>query len=198
VVRWLVPPPLPPRPAEPGPPSIPCGIEPLPAVADAEALKFEAGDSTDVKGLMPAMARALEKFKQLVNSVGGSFELKSAYRPPAYQAHLQQVWYKWKELRNNHDLGCQVLRAQVGDEFAKHHLLETQKPVTDSDHTRGLAFDATVLVPPKAVLKKRRVSLDRLALLAGIKRPDILHDPVHFKLSLATLRVATPRRTRHA
>jgi hypothetical protein len=41
------------------------------------------------------------------------------------------------------------------------------------------------------MLRKRRVSLDRLALLAGIKRPDILHDPVHFKLSLG-------RRVHHA
>jgi hypothetical protein len=184
VVRWLLPPQLPPLPPEPAPPAATCGIAPLPAVSDPEALTFEGGNSTDVGGLMPAMARALERFKQLVTSVGGQFELKSAYRPPAYQAHLQQVWYKWMELRNNRDLGCQTLRAQVGDEFARHHLLETQKPVTSSDHTRGLAFDAAVTVPPKAVLKKRRVSLDRLALLAGIKRPDILHDPVHFKLSL--------------
>jgi D-alanyl-D-alanine dipeptidase len=130
------------------------------------------------------MARALDKFKSLVTSVGGQFELKSAYRPPAYQAHLQQVWFKWMELKGNRDLGCQTLRAQVGDEFAHHHLLETQKPVTSSDHTRGMAFDATVIVPAKAFLKKRRMTLDRLALLAGIKRPDIFHDPVHFKLVL--------------
>jgi hypothetical protein len=32
--------------------------------------------------------------------------------------------------------------------------------------------------------KKRRVSvsLDRLALMAGLRRPDIRRDPVHFKL----------------
>jgi hypothetical protein len=142
------------------------------------------------------MARALERFKQLVNQVGGQFELKSAFRPPSYQAHLQQVWYKWMELRNNRDLGCQTLRAQVGDEFTRHRLLETQKPVTDSDHTRGMAFDATVVVPAKATLKRRRVSLDRLALLAGVRRPDIRRDPVHFKLSLATVRVASSRGVR--
>jgi hypothetical protein len=32
--------------------------------------------------------------------------------------------------------------------------------------------------------KKRRTNLDRLALLAGIKCPDILHDPVHFTLAI--------------
>jgi hypothetical protein len=202
VVRWFFPPALPPTPPDPPVPALPCGVAALPPITDAEALKFESGESKDVGGLMPAMARALDKFKTLVTSVGGSFELKSAYRPPAYQAHLQQVWFKWMELRNNHDLGCQVLRAQVGEEFTGHHLLETQKPVTLSDHTRGLAFDATVLVPPKAVLARRRVSLDRLALLAGIKRPDILHDPVHFKLwagaRVSTVRVVRARGGRRA
>jgi len=184
VVRWFIPPQAPPPATEFNVPPPPCGVAPLPAISDADALKFEAGESKDVGSLMPAMAKALEKFENLVLSVGGQFELKSAYRPPAYQAHLQQVWYKWMELKNNRDLGCQTLRAQVGEEFAHHHLLESQHPVTTSDHTRGLAFDATVIVPVKAYLKKRRVSLDRLAMLAGIKRPDIARDPVHFKLAL--------------
>ncbi|HKA02144.1 MAG TPA: hypothetical protein VKE70_36785 [Candidatus Solibacter sp.] len=186
-MRWFVPPQLPPPSAELAPPTVPvmpCGVAPLPAITDAKALEFEGGESKNVGGLIPAMAKALEKFEKLVLSVGGQFELKSAYRPLAYQMHLQQVWYKWTELRNNHDLGCQTLRAHVGEEFAYHHLLETQKPVTSSDHTRGLAFDATVIVPVKAYLKKRRVSLDKLAMLAGIKRPDIRRDPVHFKLAL--------------
>jgi hypothetical protein len=196
VVRWFIPPQLPPPPPEPSVPPASCGVAPLPAIADSEAQSFEQAASPDVGGLLPQMARALEKFKQLVISVGGHFELKSAYRPPTYQAHLQQVWFKWMELRNNRELGCQVLRAQVGDEFSRHHLLESQKPVTSSDHTRGMAFDATVIVPVKAVLKRRRVSLDRLALLAGIKRPDILHDPVHFKLSIG--KVSITRGARHA
>jgi hypothetical protein len=195
VVRWLVPPqalPEPPAPAHPAPPVLPCGVEPLPAITDSDAQAFEKQNGPDVGGLKPAMARALEKFQQLISSVGGRIELKSAYRPPSYQAHLQQVWFKWMlELRNNHDAGCQTLRAQVEDEFTGHHLIESQKPVTSSDHTRGLAFDATVVLPSKPMLRKRRVSLDRLALLAGIKRPDILHDPVHFKLSLG-------RRVHHA
>jgi D-alanyl-D-alanine dipeptidase len=161
-------------------------VAPLPAITDVPALLFEGSTSPDTGDLKPAMARALEKFQHLVGSVGGTFELKSAYRPPAYQAHLQQVWFKWMlELRGNREPGCQALRAQVGAEFALHHLLDTQKPVTASDHTRGLAFDAAVVVPGVARLKKRRISLDRLALMAGIQRPDILRDPVHFKLGVA-------------
>jgi D-alanyl-D-alanine dipeptidase len=68
-----------------------------------------------VDGLMPSMAHALARFQQLVSSAGGTFELKSAYRPPAYQAHLQAVWLKWMlELRNNREPGCQTFHAEVG------------------------------------------------------------------------------------
>jgi hypothetical protein len=42
------------------------------------------------------------------------------------------------------------------------------------------------MMPRLARLKKRRVSLDRLALLAGLRRPDIRHDPVHFKLVMTS------------
>jgi len=165
----------------------PCRVTPLPVITDDEALTFEKSTSPDIGGLKPAMAGALEKFQQLVSSVGGTFELKSAYRPASYQAHLQAVWFKWMlELRNNRDSGCQELRAQVSEEFSRHRLLVKQEPVTSSDHTRGLAFDAAVVLPRVTWLKARRVSLDRMALMAGIRRPDILHDPVHFKLAIGT------------
>ena len=189
VKPWFVPP----QPVVPAvdfsPPRAACRVAPLPVIADVEALAFENATAPDTGGLEPAMVRALEKFRQLVSSAGGTFELKSGYRPLSYQAHLQAVWFKWMlVLRNNRQPACQALRAQVGEEFARHHLLETQSPVTASDHTRGLAFDATVIVPGVTRLKKRRVSLDRLALLAGIRRPDILRDPVHFKLAIARVR----------
>jgi hypothetical protein len=183
VTRWIMPliapPPAPPAPKAP---AVTCKIPPLPPIVDPEAWEFEASVSPSTTGLVPAMTRALAKFEQLVSSAGGTFVLKSAYRPPSYQAHLQQVWYKWMELRNNSDPGCQELRAEVHNEFAGHHLIESQKPVTSSDHTRGLAFDATVVMPAPTRLKKVVVSLDRLALLAGIMRPDVIRDPVHYKL----------------
>jgi D-alanyl-D-alanine dipeptidase len=158
-------------------------VDPLPDITDEEAVQFESQEGPDTGGLQPEMAEALEKFRKLVASAGGSFDLKSAYRPLAYQEHLQQVWFKWmRELRFNHQPGCQALRAQVFDEFTRHKLMPTQMPVTDSDHTRGIAIDAAVMLPRPVKTKKRRVSLDHLALLAGLKRPDIRHDPVHFKL----------------
>jgi D-alanyl-D-alanine dipeptidase len=172
-----------------------CSVAPLPEISDSEAVRFETEDGPDTGGLLPAMADALAKFRRLVTSAGGSFDLKSAYRPIAYQEHLQQVWFKWmRELRYNRRAGCQALRSQVEEEFNRHKLMPTQMPVTDSDHTRGMAFDAAISMPRVfryVKVKKRRVSvrvgvsLDRLALEAGLRRPDIRHDPVHYKLVLS-------------
>jgi hypothetical protein len=163
-----------------------CKVAPLSEIEDPEALAFETdaqAAAVDVQGLMPTMAQALESFKELVNSVGGTFELKSAYRPPAYQAHLHEVWVKWvKELRNNRTVGCRGLREEVGAEFTRHQLLIRQQPVMDSDHALGLAFDAAVAMPRAAKINRRRVTVDKLALLAGVKRPNSRRDPVHFKL----------------
>lgn len=163
-----------------------CRITPLPEIVDAEALAFENDSESaaaDVQGLMPTTAQALDNFKDMVTSVGGTFELKSAYRPPAYQAHLHEVWVKWvKELRNNRTAGCRALREEVGAEFKRHQLLVRQQPVTDSDHALGLAFDAAVAMPHGARLNRKRVTVDKLAILAGVKRPNSRRDPVHFKL----------------
>jgi hypothetical protein len=159
----------------------PCTVQPLPPITDARAAEFNANEKVDTANLTRGMSRALGRFKTVVASVGGSLELKSAYRPPAYQKHLQQVWDKWKELRNNNVAACQDLRAEVQQEFNRHDLLETQRPVNSSDHTRGLAFDATVVIPANARLKRRKVTLDLLARHAGLRRPDVLRDPVHFK-----------------
>jgi len=181
VGRFLIPSPtLPPIAAANG-----CAVTPLTELTDSDALAFESQDGPDVSGLLPAMSQAMEKFRRLVMSAGGTFDLKSAYRPAAYQEHLQDVWFKWmRDLRRNRTAACEGLRAAVHEEFLKHHLLETQMPVTASDHTRGMAFDADIKLPRVAAAKKkrRRISIDRLALIAGLQRPDVRHDPVHFKL----------------
>jgi D-alanyl-D-alanine dipeptidase len=163
-----------------------CKVEPLPELRDPEVVAFEMNAETapaDVDGLRPDAAQALDTLKEMVTSVGGTFALKSAYRPSAYQAHLREVWVKWvKQLRNNRSSGCRALREEVGAEFARHQLLVRQQPVPASDHELGLAFDAAVAMPRGARLNGKRVTVDKLAALAGIKRPDIRRDPVHFKL----------------
>lgn len=169
---------------EPAAASSPCVIERLPAIEDPEALAFEnnVGSSAvvDTDGLTPGTARALARFRRIVSAFGGSITVTSAFRPAAYQQHLQTVWDKWmNELRDNQDPGCEQLKAQVQGEFTRHQLLETQRPVPFSDHTRGVGFDAA-LVLPKA---RRRITEDRLARLAGLRRPDIWRDPVHFRFT---------------
>jgi len=172
-------------------PRVPCLVEPLAPIVDAEAAAFENGiggiaPGVDTADLTSGTARALARFEHVVTTAGGTLTITSAYRPPAYQQHLQAVWDKWmNELRDNHEQQCEELRTRVGREFAHHRLLETQRPVNVSDHTRGLAFDAAVVLPKAARPRARVVSLDRLARLCSLRRPDVLHDPVHFRLASA-------------
>ena len=173
------------------PPGPPCLVTPLASIEDPEALAFENGlagaaGTVDVEHLTSATARALARFQHVVSSKGGSITVTSAYRPVAYQQHLQAVWDKWmRELRDNREQECQQLRRQVAGEFTRHRLLETQRPVNSSDHTRGVAFDAAVKLPDALRPRARRFSLDRLARLCRLLRPDVLHDPVHFRFALA-------------
>jgi D-alanyl-D-alanine dipeptidase len=162
-------------------------VAPLSDVLDPEALEFEAAAGTqavvNIDGLTPATARALTRFERMVLLAGGRIEVKSAYRPASYQAHLQELWDKWMlELRDNPDPVCAELRAQVGDEFTRHELLETQRPATFSDHTAGLSFDAAVVLPRRARYGRRKVNVDSLARMSGVRRPVIAADPVHFRL----------------
>jgi D-alanyl-D-alanine dipeptidase len=158
----------------------------LPRISDLEAISFEynAENAINTDGLTPIAALALTRFKRAVSSVGGTMILTSAYRPMAYQEHLQAVWDKWMlELRNNHDEECQTLKAEVEEEFNRHQLLVRQRPALFSDHTRGIAFDASILLPRSARWKRRRTSIDALARTAGIRRPYRSLDPVHFRLA---------------
>jgi hypothetical protein len=156
-----------------------CPIGPIPPLDDEEAASFETAAGTpgevNLSGLTPATRLALAHFERSIASLGGKIEVTSAYRPPAYQAHLQVVWDKWMQLRGRAASGCAEVRAQVEDEFRRHELLASQRPVPFSDHTRGTGFDA-------AVLLRRGRSIDRLALRAGVRRPDVRRDPVHFRL----------------
>jgi hypothetical protein len=176
----------------PAVPSGPCSVSPVPPINDDEAKTFEAASGTsgvvDLNGLTPATAIALQRFESRVASLGGSVSVKSAYRPPAYQAHLQVIWDKHMRLRNSRESGCAVLKAQVDDDFNRHQLLESQRPVNRSDHTRGIGFDA-------AVTPGLKMPLDRVARLAGVLRPDMWRDPVHYRLIAQATRPARSGRT---
>jgi hypothetical protein len=184
-----------------------CPVGSLSEISDPKALAFEEGTKPPeqhVEGLTRRTLAALARLKHFVVSLGGVFTLRSAYRPATYQAHLQEVWDKWmRELRTNRDPECQALRASVQQEFERHSLIETQRPVDASDHTLGIAFDAEVALPAQARLRRRRVTVDLLARLSGLLRPDLFHDPVHFRLAStravpATTVTSRNRRSRRA
>jgi hypothetical protein len=175
----------------------PCMIEPLAELTDPDALLFELSRGSDgavqTDGLTAATAKALNRFESIVVSVGGTVTLTSAYRPPAYQAHLQNVWDKWMlEMRDVNVEQCQQLRSEVETEFREHGLLETQRPASISDHTRGMAFDATILLPRIT----RRINADALARRAGLFRPVAAQDPVHFRIGTRRTKGLRARVTR--
>jgi len=158
----------------------------LPAL-DGAALSFEQGvgsqATVDLSGLTPATSRALSRFERLVKSAGGSMVLTSAYRPSAYQQHLQSVWDQWMiYLADRVEPGCQERRAEALYEFTRHQLIERQRPVDVSDHTYGIGFDAAVVLPGRTRTQRRRFRIDTLARRAGIQRPAVRRDPVHFRL----------------
>jgi hypothetical protein len=170
----------------PPPPPAPCLIKPLAPIEDEDALAFEAGfgelGRVHLAGLTRPTARAMTRFEHLVTRAGGSFSITSAHRPVAYQLHLQQVWDKWMEVRDITTSECDAIRAEAEREFYHHGLLETQRPASFSDHTRGTAFDARVQLPPVARLNRKKVCVDTLARMAGLYRPVAANDPVHFRI----------------
>lgn len=170
-------------PAPPPPFVEACAVEPIPPIEDLAALDFEDGASLDTKHLHPETARALTRFEQKVSAVGGSMTLTSAYRPASYQEHLMAVWDKWSEMQVQTNPACNSLRAQIDEEFNKHALLATQRPVAVSDHTLGVGFDAMVLLPEDVEIRRKPVDVDDLAKLCRLMRPDPLRDYVHFRLS---------------
>jgi len=170
-------------PPVPAPDASPCMITPLSSLDDPEALAFENGQTLDTSSLSPNTSRAMSRFHAIVSKIGGTFSLRSAYRPPAYQEHLIQVWDKWMfEARNNTEPSCSGVRAEVWNEFQRHQLMGTQRPAVSSDHTRGWAFDAAVQLPSSARWRRKRATLDLLASAAGLFRPVPGTDWVHYRV----------------
>jgi len=149
-----------------------CQVPPLTDITDADALRFEGGATVDEGGLNAAMQTALACLRQQATTNRGGITVTSAYRPPAYQAHLREVWDRWNDLRNRRDPECATLRTEVQAEFNRHGLLLSQRPAAASAHTRGEAFDANWNLPAG-------VNIDTLAANCNLQRP-FANDPVHF------------------
>lgn len=152
-----------------------CSVAPLTEITDADAIAFEKGNQIDTDRLTEKMKTALACFRGKVKDAGGTFTLTSAYRPPAYQAHLKEIWNKWMALKNNSQEACKTIKQKVKAEFSKHGLLPSQEPAAISKHTQGLAIDAKVTLPKKVY---RDVLADQCGLVRNVPKKD----PVHYIL----------------
>lgn len=150
-----------------------CQVAPLTPLTDPVAISFENGNQVDIADLTAAMQTALDCVQQAVANAGGTVTVSSAYRPSQYQAHLREIWDKWRLLRDRREPECADLRTQVQQEFQRHGLLLTQRPASpNGPHTRGLAVDMRSSLPLQQFLN--------LATGCQLQRPLPQTDPVHF------------------
>lgn len=149
-----------------------CPINDLPPITDPDVLAFEANPNlSDTTRLTPQMQTALSCL--LTAAAAGSPTVGSAYRPPAYNQHLIDVFEKWKILIDDKTPACASLKTKIQQHFTTHQLILTQPPVVGSRHTQGLAVDVTINLPS--------ASIDALAASCGLRRPLPVKDRVHFQ-----------------
>ena len=153
-----------------------CAVPPLTEITDSDAQAFEDGQTVNTEPLAPALSQGLACLETAVLAAGGTFEVTSAFRPPAYQEHLREVWDKWQLLRNRREPECAELREAVRQEFVNHELLLSQRPAAGNGaHTQGNAFDAAFTLPAGR-------SIDTLATGCNLRRPWPQRDRVHFQV----------------
>lgn len=151
-----------------------CSVPPLAPLTDPLTEHFEAGNTVDTERLQPAMQTAVDCVQTAVAAAGGNVTVTSAYRPPSYQAHLREVWDKWRLLKDMREPECDELRTTVHNEFMAHHLLSSQRPAAaNGPHTQGMAIDMTSTLPTAEFLAH--------AASCGLTRPLPATDPVHFQ-----------------
>lgn len=153
-----------------------CTIPDLPPITDPEVQLFEDNPNlADTTRLTPRMQTALSCLRSA--AAAGSPSVGSAYRPPAYNQHLIDVWKKWREFETDENYDqqdCAARKEKIRLHFKTHGLKEKQPPVPNSLHTKGEAVDVTINLPA--------ANIDALAATCHLYRPPTLRitDPVHF------------------
>jgi hypothetical protein len=160
-----------------------CHIMSLTPITDPIAQQFEAqgGQVVNTAGLAPTMSAAYQCLSNSIANQQHQLSLNSAYRPPAYQLHLREVWDKWntENLRNINTGVCQMVKMEVQTEINRHGLqnLLTRPAGSTGRHTQGLAIDVNYSatgLPQQTVIG--------LATQCGLYRRLPIKDPVHFEL----------------
>jgi cell wall-associated NlpC family hydrolase len=157
-----------------------CPVAPIATITDADALAMEGGATLIWNNTTPGLQAAANSLVTLVTAEpGGSASIQSAYRPPAYQNHLREVWDKARALRGNTSPACAAVRTAVDQEMA-HHSLNPDRPVAAvSNHSAGNAVDISWSLPRAADEEAR---IDTLAGQAGLRHPLHTADRPHFEL----------------
>ena len=129
-------------------------LTPLPSKeADPDTYAFEyEGKRVDISRLNDEMKAALVCLTDKTGVAATSF-VSSAYRPPAYQAHFQEVWQKWQQLKKLNDaerIACQSVYAEVMREIGDHGMKKLGRLPSgpNGPHPRGVAFDVNTWFIP--------------------------------------------------
>ena len=124
----------------------------------------------DIADLTATTQANLTCLQTSVQQAPGALTVVSGYRPQAYQDHLGQVWSQYQQIGNMNTQACAAVKSNVQAEWNLHHL--SYQPAAVSNHTSGMAFDATWSLP-------QGVSIDALAQACNLSR-CVPGDTYHF------------------
>jgi hypothetical protein len=151
-----------------------CQVPPLTPLTDPVAIQFENGNTINTDPQYFNLGSNLNCLKNAVTNYGGSYSLKSAYRPVAYQKHLREVYYAWKDLKGRREAECEDLLLEVKAEAQKHGI--AYPPAVTSNHSKGNAFDL-------AISGLSNNQIDSAAQGCGLYRFAPIKDKNHFSPS---------------
>ena len=129
--------------------------------------------SNDEAGLTPGTQTALNCLRAAVNANGGTFRLRSAYRPASYQTHIREVYDKYQIVRGWPEGRCSAVRTNVMAEWRRHAPFGA-RPARNSLHSSGRAFDANWGT------LNAGATIDDLARGCNLSRPLPSRDRTHF------------------
>lgn len=139
---------------------------------DTYAFEYE-NKRVDTTRLSPRMQEALICLVEKSGTPDTNF-VTSAWRPPAYQAHLREIWEKWRELQKprNKIPACDARISEIYRELRSHEMEELGTPPAgpNGPHPRGEAIDVKTYFIPQ---------VDAFANVCQVYRPLPVKDKWH-------------------
>lgn len=153
-----------------------CPVAPLTQISDTEFSKYETGPYAKAPDVDPSrVTQATIDGAQCIIREAANEKIPArinvGYRPPAYQAHIREVYDKWQQLKDNTNSTCAQVKEEVRREWERHGPFAHQ-PGKTSNHPSGKAMDIWMKDYSKA---------DTIAARCNMKRPLGAADRVHFE-----------------